>query len=194
MGTASAESRRRCISLSSPCGCPTPSDNDCPWASGTCTLTFKESSSYAVDPLTDVDADTPGFQVDLAVGDSKILMYVYEGGVGTGNYRTYSLAATRASSTPATGAPTISGTAQAGQTLTADTSGISDADGLDNVTYSYQWLADDTEIDSATSSTHTHQASDNGKVIKVRVTFTGDEGYEESLTSDGTAAVVMGGL
>ena len=39
-----------------------------------------------------------------------------------------------------------------GQTLTADTSGISDADGLTDVTYSCQWLADDTEIDGATSS------------------------------------------
>ena len=41
--------------------------------------------------------------------------------------------------TPATGAPTIAGTAQVGQTLTASTTGISDHDGLTNVTYSYQW-------------------------------------------------------
>ena len=47
---------------------------------------------------------------------------------------------------PATGAPTISGTVQAGETLTADTSGITDADGLTNVTFSYQWLADDADI------------------------------------------------
>ena len=37
-------------------------------------------------------------------------------------------------------------------------------------------------------------SSDNGKAIKVRVSFTDDAGYEESLTSIGTAAVVMGGL
>ena len=36
---------------------------------------------------------------------------------------------------PATGAPTIGGTAQVGQTLTASTTGISDHDGLTNVTY-----------------------------------------------------------
>ncbi len=91
-------------------------------------------------------------------------------------------------------APIISGTAQVGQTLTADTSDISDPDGLTNVSYSYQWLADDTEIDGATSSTYTVQASDNGKVIKVRVTFTDDANNEESLTSAGTSAVVLGGL
>ena len=77
-----------------------------------------------------------------------------------------------------TGAPTISGTAQVGQTLTASTTGISDADGPTNLSFSYQWLADDTEIPDATSSTYTVQTSDNGKVIKVRVTFTDDAGNE----------------
>ena len=95
---------------------------------------------------------------------------------------------------PATGAPTISGTAQVGQTLTASTSGISDSDGLTNVTYSYQWLVDDTEVDGATNSTYEVQPSDEGKVIKVRVTFDDDAGNDESLTSAGTSAVVLGGL
>ena len=94
----------------------------------------------------------------------------------------------------ATGAPTISGTAQVGQTLTASTSGISDSDGLTNVSYSYQWLADDAETDGATSSTYTVQSTDNGKVIKVRVTFDDDAGNDESLTSAGTSAVLLGGL
>ena len=90
----------------------------------------------------------------------------------------------------ATGAPTISGTAQVGQTLTADVSDIADADGLADVSYSYQWLSSrDTEIDGATSSTYSVQSTDNGKVIKVRLTFTDDAGNDESLTSAGTAAV-----
>ena len=89
----------------------------------------------------------------------------------------------------ATGAPTITGTAQVSQTLTASTSDISDSDGLDNVSYDYQWLADDSEIDGATSSTYTIQASDNGKVIKVQVTFTDDADNEETLTSVATDAV-----
>ena len=55
-----------------------------------------------------------------------------------------------------------------------------------NQIYSYQWLADDTEIDRATSSTYELKASDNGKVIKARVTFTDDSGNDETLTSDGT--------
>ena len=40
---------------------------------------------------------------------------------------------------PATGARTISGTAQVGETLTAETDGI-EGDGLANEVYRYQWL------------------------------------------------------
>ena len=91
---------------------------------------------------------------------------------------------------PATGAPTISGTAQVGETLTADTSGIADADGLSNVQYEYQWLADDTDISGATASTYTLVAADEGKAIQVKVSFTDDGGNSETLTSAGTDAVL----
>ena len=91
--------------------------------------------------------------------------------------------------TPATGLPTITGTAQVGETLTADTTGISDDDGLDNAAFAYQWLADDAEIDSATASSYTLVAADAGKAIKVRVSFTDDAGNDEQLTSAGTGAV-----
>ena len=90
---------------------------------------------------------------------------------------------------PATGAPTISGTAQAGETLTADTSGITDADGLTNVSYSYQWLAEDADIAGETASTYTLSDDDVGKAISVRVSFTDNAGNEESLTSGATAGV-----
>ena len=90
---------------------------------------------------------------------------------------------------PATGAPTISGTAQVGETLTASTSGIADADGLTNATFAYRWLADGAEISGATGSTYTLAASEQGKAIKVRVNFSDDAGNEETLTSAGTGAV-----
>ena len=93
---------------------------------------------------------------------------------------------------PATGAPTISGKAQVGETLTADTTSISDADGLDNADFDYQWLADDTAISGAISSTYTLVANDEGRAIKVRVSFTDDEGHSESLTSEATGAVTAG--
>ena len=89
----------------------------------------------------------------------------------------------------ATGAPTISGTVQVGETLTANTSGIADADGLDDVSFTYQWLADDSDISGATNATHTLVDADEGKAIKVEVSFTDDAGNDESLTSAATAAV-----
>ena len=96
--------------------------------------------------------------------------------------------AARANS-PATGAPSITGTAQVGETLTADTSGITDADGLSGVTFSYQWLADDADIAGATDSTYTLVAADEGKAIKVKVSFTDEANHQETLTSTATAAV-----
>ena len=95
---------------------------------------------------------------------------------------------------PATGAPTISGTAQVGETLTANTTGVADADGLSSVQYEYQWLADDSDISGATNATYTLvDSEDEGKAIKVQVSFTDDAGHnEESLASAATDAVACG--
>ena len=73
--------------------------------------------------------------------------------------------------------------------MSADDTGIADADGLTGAVFSHQWLADAAEVAGATGSTHTLTDDDLGKAIKVRVTFTDDGGNEESLTSASTAAV-----
>ena len=98
-----------------------------------------------------------------------------------------------APNSPATGAPTITGTAQVGETLAADTSGIADADGLSGASFSFQWLADDVAIHGATGSSHTLASSDAGKAIKVTVSFTDDAGNPESLTSAATHEVASAG-
>ena len=93
----------------------------------------------------------------------------------------------------ATGSPVITGTVQVGQTLSVDTSSISDRNGIDHSALTYQWIAndgtEDTDIQDATGSTHTLAAADEGKTIKVRVSFTDESLYEESLTSEPTATV-----
>ena len=94
--------------------------------------------------------------------------------------------------TRATGAPTITGTAEVGQTLTASTTGIMDDDGLTSPTYTYQWIrVDGTEADiaAANSSTYILVDADLGKTIKVRVSFADDLGHTETLTSAATATV-----
>ena len=101
---------------------------------------------------------------------------------------------TAAPNRAATGEPTISGTPQVDQTLTAATSAIADEDGLDDVSYSYQWLANDgnsdADIEDTTDSTYTSSVGDVGKTIKVSVSFTDDRNNAEARTSVATAAVL----
>ena len=94
--------------------------------------------------------------------------------------------------TPARGAPTITGTVEVGQTLTAVTTDIMDANGLTGITYDYQWIrvnGTEAHIAHATSSTYLLVAADLGKTIKVQVGFRDDDGYIEQRTSEATAVV-----
>ena len=93
------------------------------------------------------------------------------------------------SNTAATGTPEIGGTPQVGEELTVSTSGISDADGLADASFGYQWIRADTDIQGATGATYTPVAADEGTRLKVRVSFTDDAGNDESLTSAATDAV-----
>ena len=95
----------------------------------------------------------------------------------------------------ATGAPTITGTAEVGQTLTADPSEIADLNGMETATLSYQWVRNDghsdTRIGDATGSTYKLVAADETHTIKVKVSFTDDADYDEELVSDATDAVAV---
>ena len=95
----------------------------------------------------------------------------------------------------ARGKPTISGSRQVGQTLTASIAGISDVDGLPD-SFDYQWLRVDKDgasnpvtISGATASTYTPVAADVGKRLKVRVSYTDEDGHSEELTSDPSGTV-----
>ena len=119
-------------------------------------------------------------------------------------YTEIATATVTAVNSPAIGAPTISGTAQAGEELTAAKGTIADTDGTtkaDNgdtgFAYNYQWAREDSDgtnpadIAGATSATYTLTDDDAGKKIKVMVSFTDDGGTDEGpLTS---AAYPMGG-
>ena len=94
-----------------------------------------------------------------------------------------------APNTPATGVPTIGGTPQVGEELTASTSEVSDADGLEDASFAYQWIRADSDIEEATGSTYTVVDADEAETLKVRVDFTDDAGNEESVTSAATDVV-----
>ena len=85
------------------------------------------------------------------------------------------------------GAVLITGTAEEDATLTADTSGLSDPDGLES--FSYQWLRDGAAIQNAVGNTYTLGQDDVGSVISVRVSYTDAQGSAESVISAATTAI-----
>ena len=99
----------------------------------------------------------------------------------------------------ATGQPGITGTAQVGQVLTATVGTIADPDVLPDpfltdTNTSFQWVrvtsGTDDDISGETASTYTLATADEGKTIKVKVSFQdGGGGSEGPLTSVATAVV-----
>jgi hypothetical protein len=87
-----------------------------------------------------------------------------------------------------TGVPAITGVATEDLTLTADTTGIADIDGLG--AFSYQWLRNGVAIGGATAVTYTLGDADVGTQISVQVSYTDALGSGEGpLTSAPTAPV-----
>ena len=160
-----------------------PTTND-----GNATVQFFDATDMAIG---DADGTEDGHQAALAVGDNTIKVKVTaEDGNTT---QTYTVTVTRAEAPDATGQPTISGTPQVNETLTAAKGDIADGDGLPSGTfpagYTFQWIrvaSDSTEtaIANTNSSTYTPVAADVGTTIKVAVSFTDAGGAYETLTSD----------
>ena len=94
----------------------------------------------------------------------------------------------------ATGQPTISGTARVGQTLSAAKGSVADVDGMPaDSSFAWQWIRVDgsteSNISGATAGTYTLAAADQGKKLKVKLSFTDSDGTAESRTSAATATV-----
>ena len=164
-------------------------------AETTVTPTVNHSGANFVIKLGGVE-DTDG-TVSLSVGSNVITIEVTaEDGQAT---QTYTVTVTRATNTPPTGYPEIGdpfppAEPRVTRKLDAETWRIDDADGMENATFSYQWISNDgstdTDISGATGQEYTLQTSDEGMTIKVRVSFTDDLDNSESLTSAATVEVV----
>ena len=168
-------------------------DHNAPYASGSGTTKLVFSYTLTDDDGKHSSMFVPGDSLTLNGGTITSASSGGDAALGHNGAARASFVAPAIPNSPATGAPTISGTAQVGQTLTASTSGISDSDGLADAIFTYQWIAndgtEDTDIQDATVSTYTLTAADEGKTIKVRVSFTDDGGNQETRTSAVTVAV-----
>ena len=170
----------------------------------------ESSGGTLADPYVSIVASRPRTGLEFGFGtpinfnndksetekDSELVITVYSSkdylilaatpSTGTGTYtievEEVMTSGQRANS-PATGGPGITGTVQAGETLTATTDGIEDEDGLTGAVFAYQWVRSGADIEGAASSNYTVTGDDEGKPIQVRVTFTDDAGNAESLTS-----------
>ena len=98
---------------------------------------------------------------------------------------------------PPQGLPSITGVPRVGETLTADTSAITDENGIDQATFTYEWFKVDgtftTPITGATSKTFTPTADLAGKQITVEVDMRDNRGYKtlyQSVQIDPTEPVV----
>ena len=92
----------------------------------------------------------------------------------------------------ATGDHIITGDAIVGEALTVDTSAISDSDGLINARFTYEWSKGlgTTKEELSTESSYTVREDDIGDRIRLTVSFTDDEGFQEELTAVPTYAVL----
>ena len=156
---------------------------------GADTATFLANSS-----TTQVSVDTTDDSTHEAHGSVTLTLTANPAAYDLGTEDTATAAIQDDDDSPATGSVTITGTAREGETLTADTSGITDADGLDNAVWVYQWVrtpsgGNDADISGATGATYVPVFADAGATLKVRVTVTDDEGHQATFTSAPTTAV-----
>ncbi|MFC3616077.1 hypothetical protein ACFORG_20190 [Lutimaribacter marinistellae] len=81
----------------------------------------------------------------------------------------------------------VMGVARVGGVLTANSTGLTDLDGLGAL--SYQWLKNGVAIDGATSDNYAPNLADVGDRISVTVSYTDGYGTEENVTSAATFEV-----
>lgn len=161
---------------------------------GSLVLTFNGSATNALvnSALQQIayanSSDTPpaSVQIDWTFSDGNAGAQGSGGALTATGSTTVNLTATN--DVP-TGAVAVTGNPAEGETLSADTSGLADADGLG--TFAYQWLRDGAPIAGATASSHTLVSGDVGRGISVRVLYTDGGGTSEQITSAAVGPVTL---
>ena len=119
--------------------------------------------------------------------------FIYNNYPFQGVQGTLSIKMTTPPSTAATGDPLVRGERKVGATLTGDTKGITDPNGLTNPGFNYQWQRMENgmpvDIPGAVSETYTLTDDDVAKRVRLQVRFNDDEGTAEMRTGPATSVV-----
>ena len=170
------------------------------------------NTGFSISPLLDLDTfarwtlylnDEGRFISDgqpAAISDSSNVGWVagitQSSGVMTWAEGQHVALALMAVNSPATGAPAITGAAREDEVLRVDTSGIADDNGKPAKPggFKYRWLrvegGVETEITGETSWAYTVTADDVGKTLKVEVSYTDGDGFEEGPLTSAASAVI----
>lgn len=144
------------------------------WYSDGVLITGATSSTYTT------------LQADVGTAISVVASYTDDQGTAETSTSASTAAVTNVNDAVA-GQPVILGTTTEDETLTADTSGINDADGLG--TFNYQWYRDGVAISGATATTYTLGDADVGSTTTLVVSYTDNQGTSESTTSAGVGPI-----
>ena len=170
-------------------------------APGKGTLTLSGTAITSVVPeqtvtATDLAAGTLKYDPPANESGNSLASFTFRVNDGTDNSATPNTVTVNVTAVndAVTGKPRIAGAARVGRVLTAAVGTIADPDGLPDplltdTNTSFQWVrvdgGNETDISGAMASTYTLVADDNGKTIRVKVSFQDDDGTNEGpLTSD----------
>lgn len=133
---------------------------------------------------------------DLQVGKMIRMRVSYTDGLGNAEnvYSVPTVNVANVNDLP-TGTVAINGTVQEDQVLTADASGIGDADGLGTFNYQWEQSSDGTNwttIDGATNVNFTPGDAQVGQRLRVRISYT--DGYNTAETVYGTPTAPVAGV
>ena len=133
--------------------------------------------------------DTAFYDFSAATVNGTVATYDWAESLDWSSETTRTLYLSLPANNKAMGAPVISGMAAGGQELAVDLTGIADTDGLPS-SFTYQWvrvdadgISNEKDIFGANAATYTLAATEWGKRVKVKVSFTDDLSGEETLTS-----------
>jgi cyclophilin family peptidyl-prolyl cis-trans isomerase/methionine-rich copper-binding protein CopC len=128
-------------------------------------------TTLTIDPSLDLTY-SPRYTVELAAG--TVVDLAGNGYAGTSSYNF-------ATNSPPTGSVAIDVSATQAQTLTANTNALTDADGLGLI--HYQWQANGSPIDGATTGSFVWGEAEAGKTLTLFVSYSDSHGIAETVLS-----------